>query len=70
MDASLENVTRVETQFLKELDKKLWTAADKLGANLDAAELADQFAESTKLEKVIGKNMKALGFELPKGGAK
>ena len=26
-----------DTQFLKELDKKLWTAADKLRANLDAA---------------------------------
>ena len=24
-------------QFLKDLDKKLWTAADKLRANLDAA---------------------------------
>ena len=24
-------------QFLNELDKKLWTAADKLRANLDAA---------------------------------
>ena len=26
-----------EVQFLKELDKKLWTAADKLRSNLDAA---------------------------------
>ena len=28
---------RNEQQFLKDLDKKLWTAADKLRANLDAA---------------------------------
>ena len=28
------------------------------------SELADQFAESGKLEKAIRKNMKALGFEL------
>ena len=34
------------------------------------SELADQFAESAKLEKAIRKNMKALGFELPKAGAK
>ena len=33
-------------------------------------ELADQFAESAKLDKAIRKNMKALGFELPKAGAK
>jgi type I restriction-modification system DNA methylase subunit len=26
-----------ENQFLKELDKRLWTAADKLHSNLDAA---------------------------------
>src|SRR5215207_4886282 len=26
-----------QQQFLKDLDKKLWTAADKLRANLDAA---------------------------------
>ncbi|TWU02868.1 class I SAM-dependent DNA methyltransferase [Stieleria varia] len=31
-------------------------------------ELADQFAESAKLEKAIRKNMKTLGFELPAGG--
>ena len=34
------------------------------------SELADQFAESAKLEKAIRKNMKALGFELPVGGKK
>ena len=33
-------------------------------------ELADQFAESAKLEKAIRKNMKSLGFELPVGGKK
>lgn len=27
----------VEQQFLKDLDDKLWKAADKLRANLDAA---------------------------------
>ncbi len=32
------------------------------------SELADQFAESAKLENAIRKNMKALGFELPVGG--
>lgn len=42
--------------------------ADKM-ATL-TSELADQFAESAKLEKAIRKNMKALGFELPKAGAK
>ena len=47
--------------FLKSLDKKLWTAADKLRANLDA---------SSELEEVICKNMKALGFELPVGDKK
>lgn len=26
-----------ENQFLKDLDKRLWTAADKLRSNLDAA---------------------------------
>ena len=30
------------------------------------SELADQYTESAKLEKAIRKNMKALGFELPK----
>ena len=34
------------------------------------SELADQFAESAKLEKAIRKNMKSLGFELPVGGKK
>jgi len=34
------------------------------------SELADQFAESSKLEKAIRKNMKALEFELPAGGQK
>ncbi len=34
------------------------------------SELADQFAESAKLENAIRKNMKALGFELPKASAK
>ncbi len=34
------------------------------------SKLADQFAESTKLEKAAGMNMKALGFELPVGGQK
>ena len=34
------------------------------------SELADQFPESAKLEKAIRKNMKSLGFELPKAGAK
>lgn len=29
--------TPTETAFLRELDKKLWTAADKLRSNLDAA---------------------------------
>lgn len=33
-------------------------------------ELADQFAESAKLEKAIRKNMKSLGFELAVGGKK
>jgi len=42
--------------------------ADKM-ATL-TAELADQFAESAKLEIAIRKNMKALGFELPKASAK
>ena len=42
-----------EQGFLKELDKKLWTSANKLRA---------------KLEKAIRKNMKSLGFELPVGG--
>ena len=37
--------------------------ADKM-ASL-TSELADQFAESAKLEKAIRKNMKSLGFELP-----
>ena len=32
-----EPTTANETAFLKELDKKLWTAADKLRSNLDAA---------------------------------
>ncbi len=32
------------------------------------SELADQFAESAKLENAIRQNMKALGFELPVGG--
>ena len=31
-------------------------------------ELADQFAESAKLEKAIRENMQALGFKLPVGG--
>ena len=34
------------------------------------SELADQFAESAKLEKAIRKNMKSLGFGLPVGGKK
>jgi type I restriction-modification system DNA methylase subunit len=42
--------------------------ADKM-ATL-TTELADQFAESAKLEKAIRKNMKSLGFELPVGGKK
>ena len=42
--------------------------ADKM-ATL-TTELADQFAESAKLEKAIRKNMKALGFALPIGGKK
>ena len=42
--------------------------ADKM-ATL-TSELADQFAESAKLEKSIRKNMKSLGFELPVGGKK
>ncbi|HOB32383.1 MAG TPA: hypothetical protein PKH32_05855 [Verrucomicrobiota bacterium] len=29
--------TKEEQQFLEELDKKLWNAADRLRANLDAA---------------------------------
>ena len=28
---------QTEAQFLKELDKRLWTAADRLRSNLDAA---------------------------------
>ena len=42
--------------------------ADKMA--MLTSELADQFAESTKLQKAIRKNMKSLGFELPKAGAK
>ena len=42
--------------------------ADKM-ATL-TTELADQFAESAKLEKAIRKNMKSLGFELAVGGKK
>ena len=34
------------------------------------SELADQFADSAKLEKAIRKNIKALGFELPARGTK
>ncbi len=34
------------------------------------SELADQFAESAKLEKAIRKNMKALGFDLPAAAGK
>jgi type I restriction enzyme M protein len=33
-------------------------------------ELADQFAESARLEEAIRKNMQAFGFELPKASAK
>lgn len=28
---------QTEAQYLKDLDKRLWTAADKLRSNLDAA---------------------------------
>ena len=42
--------------------------ADKM-ATL-TSELADQFAESAKLEKAIRRNMKSLGFELPVGAKK
>jgi type I restriction-modification system DNA methylase subunit len=34
------------------------------------SELADQFAETAKLEKAIRQSMKSLGFELPVGGKK
>ena len=42
--------------------------ADKMA--MLAGELADQFAESARLEKNIRTNMKALGFELPKASVK
>jgi hypothetical protein len=34
------------------------------------SELADQFAESAKLEKAIRQNMKSLGFALPEAKGK
>ena len=52
--------------FLRELDKKLWTSADKLRSNLDAVvyKPADQFAASTNLEDAIKANLKGLGDAL------
>ena len=54
-------------KFLSDLDKTL-PFAEKMTTL--TSELADQFAESTKLEKAIRKNMKSLGFELPVGAKK
>jgi len=62
--------------FLRELDKKLWSAADRLRSNLDAAvykhavlemtrltaHLKSQFTESAKLEAAIKENLKGLGY--------
>jgi hypothetical protein len=40
--------------FLRELDKKLWTAADKLRSNLDASEPVASVCDRRALEVPIG----------------
>jgi len=70
-----------QSQFLRDLDRKLWPVADRLRSDLDTAVYkhallgliyldcdANQFDESHRLKEAIRDNLASIGFTLPEVG--